>query len=34
MDQKYLTKTFMMTSNWIKPFDPHGLYKKIQRFEG
>ena len=25
--QTDLTKTFMMLLNYIKPFDPHGLYK-------
>ena len=29
MKRKELTKTFMMTSNWKKPFDLHGLYKHI-----
>ena len=34
MNQKELTKTFMMISNWKKPFDLQGIYLKIQRFEG
>ena len=25
MERKELTKTFMMISNWKKPFGPHGL---------
>ena len=32
MNQKKLTKTFMIISNLIKPFGLHGLYKNIQRF--
>ena len=32
MNQKEPTKTFMMISNWKKPFG--GLYKKIQRLVG
>ena len=31
MNQKELTKTFMMISKWTKPFGLHGLYKIIQR---
>ena len=27
MNQKELTETFMMISNWLKPFDLHDLYK-------
>ena len=27
MQRKKLAKTFMMISNWGKPFDIHGLYK-------
>ena len=34
MNQKELTKTFMMISNWNKPFGPHGFKKNIQRFKG
>ena len=34
MNQKELTKTFMMISNEKKPFGLHSLYKNIQRFEG
>ena len=34
MSRKELTKTFIMITNWIKPFGLHGLYKNIQRFEG
>ena len=34
MNQKELTKTFVMISNWEKPFGLHGLYKMIQRFKG
>ena len=29
MNQKELTKTFMMISNCQKPFDLHDLYKNI-----
>ena len=29
MTQKDLTKTFMMISNWTKPFGLHGIYKTI-----
>ena len=29
MNRKELTKTFMMISNWKKPFGLHGLYKAI-----
>ena len=28
MNQKELTKTFMIISNWIKPFGRHDLFKK------
>ena len=34
MNQKELTKTFMMISNWIKPFGLHGLYKNISALKG
>ena len=34
MNQKELTKTFMMISNWKKPFGLHNFHKKIQRFKG
>ena len=34
MNQKDLTKKFMMLSNWKKPFDCDVFYKLIQRFEG
>ena len=34
MNQKELTKTIMMISNWIKPFGLHGFYKTIKRFKG
>ena len=34
MNQKEVTKTFMVISNWKKLFDLHGLYKKNQRFKG
>ena len=34
MNQKEMTKTFMMISNWNKPFDLQGFYKKNQRFKG
>ena len=33
MNQKDLTKTFMMIANWLKPFGLHSLYKNIQRFK-
>ena len=33
MNQKELTKTFMMISNWKKPFGLQGLHKK-QGFQG
>ena len=29
MNQKELTETFMMISNWKNPFDLHGLYESI-----
>ena len=29
MNQKELTKTFMMISTWKKPSDLHGLHKHI-----
>ena len=29
MNQKELTKTFMMILNWKKPFDLRGLYEII-----
>ena len=32
MNQKELTKTFMMNSNWKKHFGLQGFQKKIQRF--
>ena len=34
MNQKELTETFMMISNWIKPFNLHGLYKIYERLKG
>ena len=35
MNQKELTKTFMMILKWKKPFGLHVFYKKeIQRFKG
>ena len=34
MNQKEVTKIFMIILNWIKPFDLHGLYKNNQRFKG
>ena len=34
MNQKQLTKTFMINSNWIKSFGYHGFIKNIQRFKG
>ena len=34
MNQKELTKTFMMISNWKKHFDFHDLYKNIRQFKG
>ena len=34
MNQKELTKTFMMVSNWNNLFDFQNLYKEIQRFKG
>ena len=33
MNQKELTKTFMMISNWKKTFGLHGFYKNIQRLK-
>ena len=33
MKEKELNKTFMMISNWIKPFGLHCFYKIIQRFK-
>ena len=30
MNQKELTKTFMMISNWIKPFGLYGLYSALR----
>ena len=32
MNQKELTKTFMMISNLKKPFGVHGIFKNYQRF--
>ena len=29
MNQKELTKTIMMISDWQKPFDLYGVYKDI-----
>ena len=29
MNQKEVTETFMMISDWEKPFDLHGLYTNI-----
>ena len=34
MIQKELTKTFIVISNWKKPFGLHDFYQKIQRFKG
>ena len=34
MKQKGLTKTFMMISNWKRPFNLHGLCKNCQRSKG
>ena len=34
MNQKELTKTFMMISRWKKPFGGDVFYKLIQRFKG
>ena len=34
MKQKELTKTFMMISDYKKPFGIHVLYKKFQRLKG
>ena len=34
MNQKELTKTFMMILNWIKPFGLQGLYKKNSALQG
>ena len=34
MNQKELTKTFMVISNWKNPFSCDVFYKLIQRFKG
>ena len=34
MNQKELTKIFMMISNWKEPFGLHGLYRITQRCSG
>ena len=34
MNQKEQTKTFIMISNWKKPFGIHEFLKNIQRFKG
>ena len=34
MNHKELTKTFMIISNWNKPFGLHELYKINSAFEG
>ena len=34
MNQKELTKTFMMISNWERPSGLHDLWKNDQRFKG
>ena len=34
MKQKEVTETFMMISNWKKPFGFHCLYKLFQRCKG
>ena len=34
MNQKELTKTFMVIYNWKKTFRLQGFHKEIQRFEG
>ena len=34
MKREELTKTFMMISNWKKPFALHGLYKNISALQG
>ena len=34
MNQKEVTKTFLMISNRKKPFSLQGFHKKIQRFQG
>ena len=34
MNQKELTKTFMMILYWKQPFDVYGLYKLFQRCKG
>ena len=34
MNKKELTKTFMMISNWNKPFGLHDYTKLIQRRKG
>ena len=34
MNQKELAKTFMMISNWKKPFGLQGFHNKIQHFNG
>ena len=34
MNRKELTKTFIVISNYKKPFDLHGLYNFFQRFKG
>ena len=34
MKQKDLTKTFMMISNWKKPFSLHGFYNSALKVDG
>ena len=34
MNQKELSKTFIMILNWKKPFGLHGLYKNISALYG
>ena len=34
MNRKEVTKTFMMISNWIKPFGFHSFYKNNSALQG
>ena len=34
MNQKELTKSFLLVSIWEKPFGRHGLYKHISALSG
>ena len=34
MKRKEFTWTFMVISNWKKPFDLHDLYQNIQCYKG